>query len=200
MSIQEQFYKSIEDGDIENFNLLMNNKKVDPSDEDNYAIQVASLNGHVDIVKLLLKDKRVNLSVKNNYAIQASSLNGHVDIVKLLLKDKRVNPSVENNYAIRFASYNGHVDIVKLLLKDKRVDPSDNRNWAIQATYKKAYYKIFDSINNKNFNIFSFNNEYVNIIKLLWKDERVKSSLKNDDDELYDKLIKQDISDKIEEF
>ena len=27
MSIQEQFYKSIEDGDIENFNLLMNNKK-----------------------------------------------------------------------------------------------------------------------------------------------------------------------------
>lgn len=123
-----------------------------------------------------------------------------IENVKSLLKNKKVDVSAEDNWAIELASTSGHFDIVKLLLDDKRVDPTDNRNWTIQSTYKKAYYDILDSVNKKNFNIFSFNNEYVNIIKLLWKDERVKSSLKNDDDELYEELIKQDISDKIEGF
>tara|TARA_B100000073_G_scaffold341533_1_gene343062 strand:- start:1311 stop:1730 length:420 start_codon:yes stop_codon:yes gene_type:complete len=124
-----------------------------------------------------------------------------IENVKLLLKNKKVDVSDEDNLAIELASTSGHFDIVKLLLDDKRVDPTDNRNWTIQSTYEKAYYDILASLNDKkNFNIFSFNNKYVNIIKLLWRDERVKSSLKNDDNELYDKLIKQDISDKIEEF
>lgn len=123
-----------------------------------------------------------------------------IENVKLLLKNKKIDVSAEDNWAIELASTSGHFDIVKLLLDDKRVDPTDNRNWTIQATYKKAYYDILDSVNKKNFDIFSFNNEYVNIIKLLWRDERVKNSLKNDDDDLYDKLIKQDIIDKIEEF
>ena len=133
-------------------------------------------------------------------AFYNSIQNNDIQDIKSLLNHPKVDPCELNNWSIHLAVKVQSIEAVKLLLNDKRVDPSDNRNWAIQATYKKAYYKIFDSINNKNFNIFSFNNEYVNIIKLLWKDERVKSSLKNDDDELYDKLIKQDISDKIEEF
>ncbi len=148
--------------------------------------------------KLLLKNREILMNIQNKFYTFIEQ--NDIENVKLFLKNKKIDVSAEDNWAIELASTNGHFDIVELLLNDKRVDPSDNRNWVIQATYKKAYYKIFDSINNKNFNIFSFNNEYVNIIKLLWKDERVKSSLKNDDDELYDKLIKQDISDKIEEF
>lgn len=123
-----------------------------------------------------------------------------IKMVESLLKNKKIDVSAENNWAIELASTSGHFEMVKLLLNDKKVNPADNRNWTIQSTYKKAYYDILDSVNKKNFNIFSFNNKYINIVKLLWRDERVKNSLKNDDDELYNELIKQDISNKIELF
>jgi hypothetical protein len=35
---------------------------------------------------------------------------------------------------------------------------------------------------------------------LLWNDQRVKNSLKKDDLELYNKLVKEDIKNKIETF
>jgi ankyrin repeat protein len=40
--------------------LLLKDKRVDPSDCDNDAIKWASKNGHLEIVKLLSEDKRVN--------------------------------------------------------------------------------------------------------------------------------------------
>lgn len=138
------------------------------------------------------------MSIQNEFYILIKE--NDIKMVESLLKNKKVDVSAENNWAIELASTSGHFEMVKLLLNDKKVNPADNRNWTIQSTYKKAYYDILDSLNKKNFNIFSFNNEYVNIIKLLWRDERVQSSLKNDDNELYNELIKQDISDKIGGF
>src|SRR4051812_22548540 len=58
-------------------------KKIDPSLEDNYAIQFASENGHAEVVKLLLQDNRVDPSVDNNYAIRFAGENGHIEVVKL---------------------------------------------------------------------------------------------------------------------
>jgi len=55
ISIQKRFYKAIENNDINNVKLLLNDKRVDPSDNNNWAI------------KLLLKDKRVNPSLKEDY-------------------------------------------------------------------------------------------------------------------------------------
>jgi ankyrin repeat protein len=102
--------------------LLLQDKRVDPSAHNNFAIQMASYAGHTEIVKLLLQDKRVDPSADNNYAIRLASYAGRTEVVKLLLQDRRVDPSAQDNYAIRMASHYGYTKIVKLLLHDKRVD------------------------------------------------------------------------------
>ena len=100
---------------------MLKDKRVDPSDKDNYAIRWASYNGHLEVVKVLLKDKRVDPSEYKNDAIQFASRLDHLEVVKALLKDKRVDPSDVDNYAIREASKYGYLEVVKLLLKNPRV-------------------------------------------------------------------------------
>ncbi|RKP19318.1 hypothetical protein ROZALSC1DRAFT_29074 [Rozella allomycis CSF55] len=110
-------------------------KLVDPSANDNDAIQQASRNGHFEVVKTLLEDARVDPSSNANYAIRSASECGHADVVRILLKDPRVDPGIQGNFAIKYASSNGHIDVVKLLLKDSRVDPCSNDNNAIRAAF-----------------------------------------------------------------
>jgi hypothetical protein len=105
---------------------------VDPSTNDNRAIQVASLVGAVKTIQILLADPRVNPCANNNYCIANACGEGYTEIVKILLADPRVDPSVRNDVAIRCASKYGHVDIVKILLTDPRVDPSTCANTPIQ--------------------------------------------------------------------
>ncbi|RKP15827.1 hypothetical protein ROZALSC1DRAFT_26003, partial [Rozella allomycis CSF55] len=92
----------------------------DPSTNDNYAIRLASRNGHVKISKYLLNHQRVDPSADNNYAIRLACENGHIEVVKLLLTDSRVDPGADDNYAIQLACKNGHIEVVKLLLSDSR--------------------------------------------------------------------------------
>jgi len=40
----------------------------------------------------------------------------------------------------------------------------------------------------------------LDIVNLLWQNQRVKYTLKVDDKELYNKLIKNDIKDKVKDF
>jgi ankyrin repeat protein len=58
-----------------------NFEDVDPSADNNWAIRLASCNGHVEVVRLLLNDNRVNPSELDNYAIRWASHNGHVEVV-----------------------------------------------------------------------------------------------------------------------
>ena len=97
MDIQEKFYKAIKNNDINNVKSLLNDKRIDPSYDNNFAIQLASQNGHIDIVKLLLKDKRVDPSHDNNYIIRFAYNEGYLDIVNLLWQDQRVKNSLKNH-------------------------------------------------------------------------------------------------------
>jgi hypothetical protein len=83
--------------------LLLKDPRVDPSAADNYAIRMASRNGHFLVVQLLLKDPRVDPSADDNYAIRASSENGHASIARLLLSDSRV--AKESNATRMAAEY-----------------------------------------------------------------------------------------------
>ncbi len=171
------------------FNILLNNKKIDPSINNNTIIKNSSQYGYLEIVKLLLNDKRVDPTADNNYSIRLASQNGHLEIVKLLLNDKRVDPSTNNNDAIEFASKNGHLEIVKLLLSDKRVDPSDNRNYAIRYASYNGHLEIVKlllsdkrvdpSANNNDAIRFASYNGHLEIVKLLLSDERVDPSDNN---------------------
>ena len=64
MDIQEKFYKTIKNNDINNVELLLKNEKINPSKDNNYAVQLASENGHIDIVNLLWQDQRVKDTLK----------------------------------------------------------------------------------------------------------------------------------------
>ena len=104
--------------------------RVDPSDNDNYAIICASKYGCLDIVNRLLQDPRVNPADSANKAIRLASRNGHLAVVNRLLQDSRVNPSEYNS--IYWAIKNGHLAVVKRLLQDERVGiPQESILWAL---------------------------------------------------------------------
>ena len=129
---------------------------------------------NINKVKELLLHKRVNPAIHNNKAILEASEYGYFNLVKLLLIDPRTNPSEKKNgmYPISAASSNGHFEVVELLLSDNRVDPTVKYNFAIHFA-----------------NIYKFSN----IVDLLWNNQKVKNTLKNDDLILYYELINKDI-------
>ncbi|KAJ2988981.1 hypothetical protein HDV02_005226, partial [Globomyces sp. JEL0801] len=80
--------------------ILIEDKRVDPSAEDNHAIRCACSDGRTEIVKILLNDVRVDPSALDNAALICACLIGHTEIVKMMIKDKRVDPSANENMAI----------------------------------------------------------------------------------------------------
>ena len=53
--------------------------------EDDHALLVASLGGHVDVVALLIQHG-ANVNPQTESALQHASLNGHTDVVALLIQ------------------------------------------------------------------------------------------------------------------
>jgi ankyrin repeat protein len=130
--------------------ILLKDKRVDPSDEDNSSIKLACTFGHYDVAKALLSDPRVcsifqiidynkpkepnytfhyshikvDPSSEGDFALRRSAENGYHKIIKILLKDPRVDASISDDYALKRACRNGHVEVVRVLLTDKRVNPS----------------------------------------------------------------------------
>jgi hypothetical protein len=104
---------------------------------------------------------------------------GFTEIVKLFLTNPKVDPSLRDNHCISISAQEGRKEIVELLLKDPRVNPSDENNFSICC---------------------ALNYQHKEIAKLLWQDKRVKNSLKQDRIDIYNKLIKIDIQNKIETF
>ena len=168
--LMDTSYRTIIDKDILfQYAIKVNNIKVvkellkdgvDPSVNDNNAIDIALKKGYTDLVKVLLQDKRVKSTINKNIFLQKVVENGNIEIVKLLLQDKNVNPGYNNNLAIQIAATCGHTKIVKLLLQNKRVDPSDFNNYALYAAIEK---------------------EHIEIVKLLLQDPRVRSTININD-------------------
>jgi hypothetical protein len=103
----------------------------------------------------------------------------NIETMKKLLKDPTIHPEMDNNMAVMDAAEHGFFDILSLLLNDSRVNPSDQNNFAI---------------------IYANDNSNNQIVEILWRHKAVKESLKNDDNELYEKLTKKDIKDNIFSF
>jgi ankyrin repeat protein len=62
----------------------------DPTETDNYAIQVACIYGHTEIVSLLLQDGRADPTTNYNSSLRWASRQGHTKVVEVLLQDGRV--------------------------------------------------------------------------------------------------------------
>jgi ABC-type antimicrobial peptide transport system ATPase subunit len=111
--------------------------------------------------------------------IELAIFHSNVDKLKMTLNREGIQPNYDNNYPISLATQHRKIDIVKALLEYPEVNPADNCNRPMRNAV----------INNQQ-----------DLILLLWNDRRVKNTLKNDDINLYNKLIKLDIKDKIREF
>src|SRR5947208_562907 len=79
------FKESIDLNYLEIIKVLLQDKRIDPSNHNNSAIGCASENGHIEIVKLLLQDPRVDPSASDNFAIKTALRFNHLEIVKLLI-------------------------------------------------------------------------------------------------------------------
>jgi ankyrin repeat protein len=120
--------------------LLLADKRVDPSADDQLAIRMACEDGQLEVVKLLLADERVDPSVSNSCTILGACAHGHTEIAQLLLADKRVDPS--ENHSFRFACSYDHPAIVKLLLADERIDVSADSEFALQEASRCDYVEV----------------------------------------------------------
>ncbi|KAI9350659.1 hypothetical protein BDR26DRAFT_929979 [Obelidium mucronatum] len=129
-------------GYLEAVKLLIKDPRVNPADDNQYAIRCSAEAGEMEVVLLLLQDPRIDPSGKGNYAIRAASTFGKDEIVKVLLADPRVDPSDEGNAAVILAARNGHTDVVRLLMQDARVDLAANFNEAIRDSSTKGRVEV----------------------------------------------------------
>ena len=112
------------------------NFMVAADEDDEKAIQLASLHGYTKIVNLLLKHG----DSPNNYSVGCASENGHFEVLRLLL-EHGVDPTVGDNYAIKIASELGYIDVVRLLL-EHGADPTDHNNMSIRSASANGHTKV----------------------------------------------------------
>jgi len=92
---------------------------IDAGASDNYAIRVASNNGHWQVFEHVCSlpgrkfrpNRGVNPGAKDNHVIRRASCD-HLQIVEDLCSfpaDRGVNPGANDNNAIKIASFHGHL-------------------------------------------------------------------------------------------
>jgi len=97
MDIQNQFYNAIKSSDIEKIKLFLNNKELDPTANNNFAIYRAVAFRNIEVIKILLNDKDVDPSDNYNFSIQIAFAKEYFNIVNLLWKDQRIKNSLEKD-------------------------------------------------------------------------------------------------------
>jgi hypothetical protein len=102
-----------------------------------------------------------------------------LDAIKTFIKFKKVKVNQQKNSFIIDAAAFGQVDIVSFLLQFDEVNLADDWNYAITLADCEDHYEA---------------------IGLLWSDLRVKKTLKKDNFDLWSRLIKSDIKDKVNSF
>lgn len=95
--------------------ILLEDKRFDPTENHNDVLVIASLNGFTNIVKLLIKDNRINFKFECEWAIKFAVRNGKLSVVRELLQHAGV-PWIPSLLAD--ASRFGHYDIVKFFLDE----------------------------------------------------------------------------------
>ena len=95
----KELIKAINEGDYERLVILCEDKDINLSYADNWAIQEATERGYDCIVSLLLKYNTVNPAANDNYCLRQSVKKNNYKIAKILLEDKRVDPTHDENWA-----------------------------------------------------------------------------------------------------
>eukprot|EP01117_Protostelium_nocturnum_P010000 TRINITY_DN3566_c0_g1_i1.p1 TRINITY_DN3566_c0_g1~~TRINITY_DN3566_c0_g1_i1.p1 ORF type:complete len:414 (+),score=88.97 TRINITY_DN3566_c0_g1_i1:165-1406(+) len=118
--------------------LMMKNKKVDLSENDNLAIIGAARNGHLSTVSFLLQQKRVDPSDQDNQPLRVAIASGNLPMFSLLMKDKRVSLSSDS---LEVAAKYGHDSIVSAIIADKRTNSFDLEK-ALNAAVSRRHHSV----------------------------------------------------------
>ena len=115
------FKESIKYGLHHTSKMLLSDMGIDPTYDDNHAIQWACENNNAKIVELLLSYDGVECtslivdpSANKDCALILASEGGFTKIMKMLLSDERTNPNVYDDYVFDGACDDGHSEIVKM--------------------------------------------------------------------------------------
>jgi hypothetical protein len=171
--------KIINSGDVEKLLSLIEDPLLNLSICDDIALRIASQNQSIDIIKILLKDKRVNPSIGINMPIKKAISFNNEEMLKLLLNHNKNIINKSNIELFEFALQKKSFSCLKILIEDGRIDPSKDYNFLIQDLFDEEQHEL---------------------VELLWKDNRIKDTLKEDNEYLYDMFIKKSIEKKINLF
>lgn len=108
---------------------------------DNYAIQMASSNGCLEVVKYLASNG-ADITTDDNIVIQIASAKGHLEMVKHLVANG-ADVTANNNGAVRLASDNGHLEVVKCLVENG-ADVTANNNEAIRWASDSGHQEVVE--------------------------------------------------------
>ncbi|KAJ7127859.1 ankyrin repeat-containing domain protein, partial [Mycena epipterygia] len=110
------------------------------------ALQVAAINGHLEIVSLLLKKGADVNSQSKKYgtALHTTCRNGHADIVRLLLENG-VDIETQGGKALQVADKKGHKDVVRLLLEKGAVRATTALDWKTEEESEDTEEELEDT-------------------------------------------------------
>ena len=156
----------------------------------------------IEFIKNLIKNEEPDFS--NNFLIRAASKLNKFDIVELLLKDERVNPSAENNEALLNSVINKNTEIFELLIKDEKTHDYiyliNNTILLNKIEFLILFIKNDMDVfieNTLSFFICADNKEAANI---LFSFEPIRNNLRTLNENIYNKLLKKELTVKLKNF
>lgn len=128
---------------VEIVNRLLEDERVDPTNNNNLVIYLAAKKNNLEIFSKLLEDTRRELSFgKDNslglkgLEIPRNSVPSQPAELDRIPPDTRRDISSMKGFLVKIISF-GHPDIVSRLLKHPDIDPSDNNNEAIRYAFQQ---------------------------------------------------------------
>ncbi|ARF08106.1 ankyrin repeat protein [Catovirus CTV1] len=97
-------------GDLEGVKKFVSENNINK----NYAIQLASSFGHLDIVKYFISIE-ADISSEKYYPVRTASSNGHLNILKHFVS-LGADIRICDDYAVRWSAERGHLEVVKYLV------------------------------------------------------------------------------------
>jgi hypothetical protein len=209
---KEYFQKILETNNATAIKKMLSKKNslvFDHSFIHNTFVYVTSYN-QVEIIKILLNDSRFDPSISNNISLIQCITYNSIESLKLLLKDKRIKFTSTNSGIIGHAVLNLNHEALKILLKNKEVNPNTWKLFFTENCCEISAYKTLSALLSHNkFNPISqnnafiteaFNNKKQTIVDLLWSNKKVKDTLENDNNTLFNYLSQIDLKNKIGSF
>ena len=88
--------------------------------DDDYALNLASYNGHTEVIKILI-EAGADVHADDDYALRMASNNGHAELVKILI-DVGADIHALDDHALAIANRKEHAETVKILIEAGRWD------------------------------------------------------------------------------